>query len=41
MAGVENYGGTLILAIIIIGFILVTVMMQALGRNFSWHKELD
>lgn len=41
MAGIENYGGPLIFVVIIVGFILVTLMMQVLGRNFTWHKELD
>ena len=39
MAGVDN--GTLILTVIVVGFILVTIMMQLVGKKFTWHKELD
>lgn len=30
-----------ILAVIIGGFIVITIMMEIIGKNFSWHKELD
>ncbi len=33
--------GILILAVIIAGFIIITIMMQVIGKDFSWHKELD
>lgn len=31
----------LIFAVIIGGFIVVTILMEFVGRKFSWHKELD
>lgn len=31
----------IILAVIFGGFIAVTAMVQLLGKNFSWHAELD
>jgi hypothetical protein len=30
-----------IFGIIIGGFIVMTLLMEFLGRDFSWHKELD
>ena len=30
-----------IFAVIIMGFIVITIIMQFLGKDFSWHKELD
>ena len=30
-----------IFATIIAGFIVVTVMMQLVGKNFAWHQELE
>lgn len=33
--------GIEVFVVIIAGFILVTLMMQAVGRGFTWHKELD
>ncbi len=39
-----DYGsisGIVIFAVIIIGFIAVTLMMQGIGRKFAWHEELE
>jgi hypothetical protein len=33
--------GNVIIALIIAGFIIITIMVQYLGKDFSWHKELD
>ena len=30
-----------IFAIFIGGFIVVSIMMQIIGRNFAWHQELE
>ena len=39
-----DYGsisGYVIFAVIIGGFIAVTIMMQLIGRKFAWHQELE
>ncbi len=39
-----DYGsisGYVIFAIIILGFIAVTLMMQVIGKKFAWHEELE
>jgi len=30
-----------ILACILGGFVVVSVIMQIVGRNFAWHQELE
>jgi hypothetical protein len=30
-----------ILGVIIGGFVLVTIMMQLVGKGFAWHEELE
>ncbi len=36
-----EYNTILIAAVIFGGFIVVTIMMQLLGKTFSWRAELD
>lgn len=33
--------GFALLGIILVGFVLITILQQVIGRNFSWNKELD
>lgn len=30
-----------IIGVIFGGFIVVTIMMQVVGKNFAWHQELE
>ena len=30
-----------ILGVIIGGFIVMTILMEILGKNFAWHEELE
>ncbi len=30
-----------IFAVIILGFVAVTLMMQVIGKKFAWHEELE
>ena len=30
-----------IFAVIIVGFIVMTILMEVVGKDFTWHKELD
>jgi hypothetical protein len=39
--GISIPYGDVIFAVIIGGFIVITIMMEIMGKNFSWHKELD
>ncbi|MGO9387859.1 MAG: hypothetical protein ACLPWD_07420 [Methanobacterium sp.] len=41
MAFISMPYADVIFIVIISGFIVVTIMMEILGKNFSWHEELD
>lgn len=30
-----------VLGTIIAGFIVISILMQIIGRNFAWHEELE
>jgi hypothetical protein len=36
-----DYNTILVIVVIFGGFAVVTIMMQLLGKTFSWHAELD
>ncbi len=36
-----DFNALLILAVLLGGFIVVTIMMELVGKNFHWHEELD
>lgn len=39
-----DYGslsGYVIFGVIIAGFIVMTILMQIVGKDFAWHKELE
>ncbi|HTX60941.1 MAG TPA: hypothetical protein VMC48_01410 [Methanobacterium sp.] len=39
-----DYGsisGYVILAVILGGFVVMTILMEFVGKKFTWHKELD
>ncbi len=37
----SDINGILVFAVIIGGFIVVTIMMQLIGKKFAWHEELE